>query len=136
MAFEYSKEEWMRHAKTELDIVDEQPIYKEFYLKVLDVFTEFSHNQDTIYFTPEILEKLMRHDNLKPLTAHPAEWEEVGPEIWRNKRNPRAYSNDAGKTVIMTPRKDENYENNTIIPTNLPPHIEETMKSLRDVKNF
>jgi hypothetical protein len=136
MAFEYSKELWMAHAKAELELAEESPELTEFYLKVLDVYTDFSHNKNTLYFTPEAIEKLMRFENLRQLTSHPNEWVQLSDELWRNKRNPRAYSNDGGETIIMTPRFDENYANNTVKPTNLPSFVDEAFAKLKDFKSF
>jgi uncharacterized protein YxeA len=123
MAFEYSKEEWMRHANYELDLSEDDPELKAFYIKLVD-------------FLPEALEKLFRHENLRQLTDHPNEWEQVTDELWRNKRNPRAYSNDGGHTTIMFPRFEENHSNNNIKLTNTPPKIMELFEKLKDIKNF
>jgi hypothetical protein len=136
MAFDYDKEKWMAHARLELELAGESPELTEFYLKVLDVFTDFPHDKNTLYFTPEAIEKLMRFENIRQLTEHPSEWIEIAEDLWRNKRNPRAYSDDAGETVIMTPRSNENYANNTVKPTNLPPDIEEAFNKYKDFKPF
>ncbi len=126
----------MEHAKLELELALEAPELVEFYLKVLDVFTDFPHDKNTLYFTPEAIEKLMRFENLRQLTEHENEWVQIDEELWRNKRNPRIYSNDGGATTITTPRFDENYANNTIKNTNLPPAIEEAFNKLKDFKPF
>jgi uncharacterized protein YxeA len=136
MAFEYSKEEWMRHANYELDLSEDDPELKAFYIKLVDFFTDYPHTENTLYFMPEALEKLFRHENLRQLTDHPNEWEQVTDELWRNKRNPRAYSNDGGHTTIMFPRFEENHSNNNIKLTNTPPKIMELFEKLKDIKNF
>lgn len=136
MTVEYSKEKWIAHAISELDLADESPELREFYLKVLDVFTDFPHTEHTLYFTPEALEKLMRFENLRQLSNHENEWVQIAEGLWRNKRNPRAYSNDKGETVIMFPRFEENHVNNTIKPTNLHPKIYEAFEKLKDFKPF
>jgi hypothetical protein len=136
MTIEFSKEKWMAHAISELDLAMESEELREFYLKVLDVFTDFPHNENTLYFTPEAIEKLMRFENLRQLTEHDSEWVEISEGLWRNKRNPRAYSNDKGETVVMFPRYQENYANNTVKPTNLPPQIAEAFSKLDEFKPF
>lgn len=136
MAFEYSKEEWMRHAKFEMSFISEQPEIAEFYLKVMDLFTDYPHTADTLYYMPITLGQLFRHENVIRLTQDENEWVQVSDELWRNKRNPHAYSNDAGKTVVKFPSYQPNYEDSTMQPTNFPPEVQELLRSLKDVKNF
>ncbi len=136
MAFEYSKEEWMRHAEYELDLAGDEPALKEFYLKMVDLFTNYPHTEHTLYFMPEALEKLFRHENLRQLTEHPNEWVKVADDVWRNKRNPRAFSNDGGMTTVMFPRFQENSTNNNIKLTNTPENVLELFNKLGEVKNF
>lgn len=136
MAFEYSKEEWLRHVKTEMDLAAEQPHIREFYEKMMEAFVEFPHTNQTIFYMPEVLRKMFAHETLRGLTEHPAEWEQVSDELWRNKRNPSYYSNDCGKTYFHAPHPETNMGNNTIIPSNLPPEIEATFERMKDVKNF
>lgn len=136
MAFNYSKEEWLRHIKSEMDLAAEQPHIREFYEKMMEAFVEFPHTNNTIYYMPEVLRKLFAHETLRGLTEHPNEWVEISDELWRNKRNPKYYSNDRGKTIFLAPNPDDNYGNNTIIPSNLPPEIEDAFDRLKDVKPF
>lgn len=123
MAIEFSKEEWMRHAKYELGLVNEDPIYLEFYLKVIEAYCDFPHDERTLYFTPETLEKLFRHKNLSYLTNHEAEWYQVAEGVWKNKRNPLAISNDGGRSFVEFPPFDTNM-NTTLMANTMPPHID------------
>ena len=136
MAFKYDKEEWLRHVKSEMDLAAEQPHIREFYEKMMDAFVEYPHNENTIYYMTEVLIKMFAHENLRSLTEHPNEWVQVSDELWRNKRNPKYYSNDQGKTYFFAPHSGDNHSNNTIIPTNLPKDIEEAFDKLKDVKPF
>ncbi len=136
MAFKYDKEEWLRHVKSEMDLAAEQPHIREFYEKMMDAFVEYPHNENTIYYMPEVLRKMFAHENLRSLTEHPNEWVQVSDELWRNKRNPKYYSNDQGKTYFFAPHSGDNHSNNTIIPTKLPKDIEEAFDKLKDVKPF
>lgn len=136
MAFEYSKEEWLRHVNSEMDLAAEQPHVREFYIKMVEAFVEFPHTNQTIFYMPEVLKKMFAHETLRGLTEHPAEWAQISDELWRNKRNPSYYSNDAGKTYFFAPHPDNNFTNNTIQPTNLPSDIEAAFDKLRDLKNF
>lgn len=136
MAFEYSKEEWLRHAQFELELGESNEDLKNFYMKMVEAFLEYPHDEHTLYFMPNVLEKLFRHENIMGLSNHPSEWEKISDGVWRNKRNPRAISDDEGETVTMLPRLGENYQNNTIKPTNLPEKIEALFAALGDVKNL
>ena len=129
---ELNKEEWLRHARFELDLVHEDPRYIEFFLKVIDAFWELEHDERTLFSTPETIEKLMRHKNLSGLTSNPSEWREVGVGIWQSKRDPQVYSVDGGKSIVAFPPLDSNM-NNTLIHNGLPPHVNEKIDKLKDL---
>ena len=71
-------------------------------LEVVKVFSESEHSGASAAITIGILEKLLRFENLTPITNNPEEWEKVSEinqeEMWQNKRNPAIFSKDAGKT--------------------------------------
>jgi len=50
----------------------------------------------------QLLEKLLRFENLTPITDDPKDWidrtEESGCPIWQSKRNSELFSTDGGKT--------------------------------------
>lgn len=129
---ELSKEEWLRHARFELELVHEVPEYVEFYLKVVEAFWDFEHDEKTLFMTPETIEKLLRHKNLSGLTSNPNEWKEVGEGMWQSKRNPLAYSIDRGKSIVTFPPLDSNM-NTTLIHDGLPAHVNEKIDELKDI---
>lgn len=91
------------HAQRELELVGEEPQVIEWYLAIVDKFNEFGHSGSSAEHTTRVLEQLLRYQNLTPLTDNPDEWIDVreygdGSALWQNKRNPKAFSNDNGKT--------------------------------------
>lgn len=129
---EITKEEWLRHAKFELELVNEIPELVEFYLKVVEVFWDYNHDERSLHFTPETIEKLIRHENLSALTDNPLEWRDLGNGIWRSKRNPICYSNDEGRTKVVFPPLDSNMDSN-LITQGLPERVKEKLEELRDI---
>jgi hypothetical protein len=129
---ELSKEEWLRHAKFELEFCGEVPELVEFYLKVVEVFWEYNHDERSLYFTPETIEKLIRHENLRALTDSPFEWDDLGNGVWRNKRNPTCYSNDGGRTKVVFPPLDSNMDSN-VLSQGLPDISKQQLEKLKDL---
>lgn len=130
---EFSKEEWMRHAEFELGVTGETDAYKELYMKVIDAYTDYPHDERTLQFTAAVLFDLMSHKNLATLSDNPDEWYVVGENIWRNKRNPRAYSNDAGETTIMFPEFRANFDNLNGKSEAMPDFLKEYWKKLNEI---
>jgi hypothetical protein len=129
---ELTKEEWLRHARFELELVHEVPEYVEFYLKIVEAFWDFQHDERTLFATPETIEKLLRHKNLSGLTSNPSEWRQVGEGIWQNKRHPLSYSVDGGKSIVTFPPLDSNM-NSSLIHNGLPSHVNEKIDELKDL---
>lgn len=129
---ELSKEEWLRHAKFELELVNEVPELTEFYLKIVEVFWEYNHDERSLDFTPKTIQKLLTHTNLTGLTSSPDEWSDLGNGIWRNKRDANAYSVDSGRTKVMFPVLDTNMDY-TLNAEGLPPRVLEKLEELKDI---
>ena len=47
------------------------------------------------------LNRLLRYENLAPLTDEPREWVQIGDELWQSIRNRDAFSNNGGKTYKL-----------------------------------
>ena len=91
----------VEHAQKELELAglfDEDSDYNgelgKAALEIVEVFAKQGHSGASAYLTLSIVEKLCRWENLTPLTDDPSEWNEVGENIWQNKRNPAIFSND------------------------------------------
>ena len=129
---ELNKEEWLRHAKFELELMNEDPKFVDFYLKIVEAFWEFEHDERTLFFTPENIERLLRHKNLSNLTSNPSEWRQIADNMWQSKRDPQTYSTDAGRSVVRFPPLDSNIDT-TVIHSGLPEHVNAKIDELKDL---
>jgi len=96
------------HAKRELEICGEDPETVEAILKMIDVFASMGHSGESAFATIEILTRLLRYENLSPLTTDPEEWMVISEEVWgapggicQSRRNAEAFSKDGGKTYYL-----------------------------------
>jgi len=60
-------------------------------LKMVDVFDEEGHSGFSAEYAVSILQKLLRFEPLSPLTGEDNEWNEVGPDVYQNKRLSRVF---------------------------------------------
>ena len=92
------------HARYELELVGEDPRVIDWYCSVLAKWAELGHSGSSAELTADILHRLMKGENLAPLTADPAEWEDrseiSGYPLWQNLRNSQIFSTDGGVTAI------------------------------------
>lgn len=104
----------IEHARTELALMGENEVATAGYMKIMEAVdamrpTEVPHSEMVA-----VVEKLLRFQNLAPISENPAEWEksEVDPDavdvniadappIWQNLRNPSAMSYDGGQTYFL-----------------------------------
>lgn len=92
----------LEHAERELNIIQEDADVVAWYLKVVSAFAEFGHSGASAEYTLQVLERLLRFQNLAPLTSAPEEWIDrsamsSGP-LWQSLRNPEYFSKDGGQT--------------------------------------
>lgn len=101
------------HAKRELALINEDPEFKEAYLKICEIFASMGHSGGSASVAIPVITALLSQENLSPLTDNPAEWEFHGPEIWppdgiwQNNRYGQAFSHDRGKTFWLLSDKDK-----------------------------
>lgn len=86
------------HARRELDLIDEEPVVIDGYLKVIQAFADMRHSGGSASVAIPVIGKLLRFENLSPLTDDPDDWIEVGYGMWQNRRCTRMFSEDGGKT--------------------------------------
>jgi len=98
------------HAKRELELAgmfDKDADYNgelaPTILEVVDKFSSYGHSGGSAMISIQILEKLLRWENLTPLTDNPDEWMDIsdmqgGKPGWQNRRNSTCFSEDGGKT--------------------------------------
>lgn len=67
-------------------------------LEVVKVFEGQKHSGFSAATANSLLGKLLSFEPLTPLTDNPDDWVEVGPSLWQNKRDSKAFSTDRGKT--------------------------------------
>ena len=96
----------VEHARRELELVGEEEEYIVGIENVVRAFADMGHSgSSAMHFIP-ILDKLLRFQNLTPLTDDPSQWMEISDEItiWQSRRNPEAFSEDGGKTYTLMSR--------------------------------
>jgi len=95
----------VEHARTELELIGEEPETIEGYLKVIQAFADMGHSGGSASVAIPVVNELLQFHNLKPLTDGPDEWnnvsEQSGYEMWQNRRNSEAFSHDGGTTYWL-----------------------------------
>lgn len=98
----------VEHARFELERVGEEPETIDWYVKVIEAFCELGHSGGSAAVTIPVLNDLLQFKNLTALTWDPAEWNHIAEElwggvggVWQSRRNPEAFSNDAGKHYYL-----------------------------------
>jgi hypothetical protein len=95
----------VNHAKLELELLGEGDWIKSSVLKCVEAFSDAGHSGSSAEHTIYLLERLLRFQNLTPLTDRPQEWMEVGIHgdvtVWQNMRNSEAFSHDGGKHYYL-----------------------------------
>lgn len=105
---EKSRHPLVEHAARELVLCgqyDEDPEYATILTTIVGVFVTYGHSGGSAELAVQQLERLLRWQNLAPLTTDPDEWEDRSQEsgylLWQNKRNSKVFSEDLGKTAFM-----------------------------------
>jgi hypothetical protein len=100
----------VKHARTELERIGEEPTVIDWYLRIIREYASFGHSGGSAGATAIVLEELLRFRPLGPLTNDPKEWIHHGKEVWgdpnsdgvwQNVRDSRAFSNDGGETYTL-----------------------------------
>lgn len=95
----------VKHARTELELIGEEPETIEWYVRVIKEFAAFGHSGSSAWFTTHTLSRLLQFEPLAHITNRSEDWffhdadvwgEEGG--VWQNKRDSRLFSTDGGKT--------------------------------------
>lgn len=92
----------VRHAITELDRIGEtsyeEPSMRKAVLDIIRTFAEQGHSGSSAAWCVAVVEKLMRFQPLSAITNDPAEWMEVGDDLWQCVRDGECFSHDGGLT--------------------------------------
>lgn len=93
------------HARRELALIGEDPDVVDWYAQVIAEFSKAGHSGGSASVAIQTLARLLQFENLAPLTSAPDEWENVsdqtGYEMWQNRRNSQAFSDDGGLTYWL-----------------------------------
>ena len=109
----------VRHARAELSrFPNEDEDFKESLIAAVKGFTSYrGHSGSSAAIATHMISALLEGRNLMPLTDDPEEWELRSKEqygmpndLWQNKRNSRAISEDGGKTYYLADEKHEPIE--------------------------
>lgn len=97
----------VEHARRELALVEQGPDgdreFADSLLRAVEGFASYEgHSGGSAAVAIEWLGRLLRFENIAPLTDDPEEWMDVdGGSLWQNRRCASAFSKDAGKTYTM-----------------------------------
>lgn len=94
----------VEHARAELGRIysDMEDPFVVNLISTIEQFFQFGHSGGSASIAIDWLARLLKHENIMPLTTDPAEWEDryaiSGYPLWQNNRNSKAFSDDAGRT--------------------------------------
>ena len=91
------------HARRELELIGEDEDVINWVERIAEIYED-----KALPAYPNVIEmitKILKHENLTPLTNNPAEWrdhtETSGFPLWQAVRNPAAFSLDGGDTYYL-----------------------------------
>lgn len=67
-------------------------------LDLVRVFAAQGHSGFSAHMAIDLFRRVASYDVLTPLTSDPSEWNEVGTDVWQNRRKSSCFSSDGGKT--------------------------------------
>jgi hypothetical protein len=101
------------HAERELRLLGNDDAMNQGILAMVAVFSTMGHSGSSAAYCTQVVERLLRFENLSPLTDDPDEWNYIAEEmladgqapLWQSSRNPEAFSHDGGKTYYLLSEK-------------------------------
>lgn len=98
----------VEHARRELALAGNDEAFNDSIIRAVQAFSSYGHSGGSASVAIPMLNELLCHRNITPLTDDPKEWiqhsEAVWGEpggIWQNSRNSSAFSRDRGKTYFL-----------------------------------
>lgn len=95
----------VQHARSELARLGNDPEFNDPVIEMIKIFAGAGHSGGSAPMAIDIIHRLLKQENLSPLTDDPDEWEYHNSEVWgaeggvwQNKRDGRAFSTDHGFT--------------------------------------
>jgi len=112
----------VEHAKRELGLMGNGPMIDDHLIKMIEIFAGAGHSGSSAEYSTQMLERLLRFQNIKPLTDTPEEWtdhsESTGSPFWQSDRNSEAFSTDGGKTYTLLSERGQNLTHNSVKAVN------------------
>lgn len=97
----HAREEMMRAGLFDAD-ADYGGATASCVMELVETFAKQRHSGGSSAVVLATFDRVVRFRTLSPLTADPSEWNDVsdisGEPMWQNRRDPAAFSKDAGKT--------------------------------------
>lgn len=94
------------HARRELELLGEDPELVDSLCDTISKFAEFGHSGGSAAVAIDHLNKLLKFEELTPITDDPETWTPVGDGMLQSKRNPAYFSTDGGKSFTSVNDKD------------------------------
>lgn len=97
----------VEHAKRELALLDNDDEFNSCIINAVEAFAKYGHSGGSAFAGIHILHDLLQFKNLSPLSDDPEEWMKIDEELtggkdqWQSRRDPRAFSHDAGQTYYL-----------------------------------
>jgi hypothetical protein len=109
--------QFIDHAETELKLLGEDQEVIDNIALMMEVWESMGHSGGSHFALLSTLEKLMRLENLTPLTDDPSEWSLIDKDMWPDQdenayqslRNSAAFSNNAGLTYWLVGEPEKVY---------------------------
>lgn len=96
------------YARRELELIGEDEDVIEWYLTVIQAFSDHGHSGESAFVTTNVIHDLLRYKPLSSLTNDPDEWQFITEDVWgiadgvwQSRRDGEAFSNDGGKTYYL-----------------------------------
>jgi hypothetical protein len=90
-----------KHAIVELSLIKEEPKIVLWYVSILEAYNAMNLTEEASDHCLQTLNRLIRYENLAPLTNEPMEWVKVADDLWQSIRNYDAFSNNGGETYKL-----------------------------------
>ena len=90
-----------KHAIGELSLIQEDAKIILWYVSVIEAFNIMQLGPKASDHCVATLTRLLRYENLAPLTNEPKEWVQIADNLWQSIRNRDAFSNNGGTTYKL-----------------------------------
>jgi hypothetical protein len=90
-----------KHAIVELSLIQEDSKVILWYVSVLEAYNAMNLTEEASDHCLQVINRLIRYENLAPLTDEPMEWVKIGDDYWQSIRCYDAYSKNGGETYKL-----------------------------------